>query len=50
MATFRAWKVQDAIEWFHGIGRLVRYCTPVEPRAGPLAKTLERDVEHRDHE
>jgi hypothetical protein len=21
-AAFRGWKVQDAIEWFHGIGRL----------------------------
>jgi hypothetical protein len=29
---------------------LVRCCTPVEPRASPLAKALERDVEHRDHE
>jgi hypothetical protein len=22
-AAFREWKAQDAIEWFHGIGRLV---------------------------
>ena len=22
-AAFRGWKAQDAIEWFHGIGRLV---------------------------
>jgi len=23
-AAFRGWKAQDAIEWFHGIGRLAR--------------------------
>ena len=23
-AAFRGWKAQEAIEWFHGIGRLVR--------------------------
>jgi hypothetical protein len=23
-AAFRGWKAQDAIEWFHGIGRLVQ--------------------------
>jgi hypothetical protein len=33
-AAFRGWKAQDAIEWFHGIGRLVRSCAE-GPRAGP---------------
>jgi hypothetical protein len=26
-AAFRGWKAQDAIEWFHGIDRLVAGCT-----------------------
>jgi hypothetical protein len=34
----------------HPDATLVRCCALAEPRAGPLAKALERDVEHRDHE
>jgi hypothetical protein len=37
-AAFRGWKVQDAIEWFHGIGRLV-----VEDRRRQLV--VNNDVE-----
>jgi hypothetical protein len=33
-AAFRGWKAQDAIEWFHGIGRLVHEHFKLEALAG----------------
>jgi hypothetical protein len=39
-AAFRGWKAQDAIEWFHGIGRLVYY--GAEDSYGPKPRNSRR--------